>query len=105
MYELNLWDYGQLKQGQLGHVSVVVIGAVHQIVWLSTWLHCISWLPYVWVEPLTSSGQSVVIESDVCYFRSGMLICQWEPLQGSLSSAIVIGNILHCQPGFQRAPS
>lgn len=86
MYELNLQDYGQLKQGQLCHVSVVVSGAVSQIVWLSaSWEHggCISWLPYALVGPLISSGQYVVIASDACSFWSGMLICQCKPFQES----------------------
>lgn len=86
MHELNLQDYGQLKQGQLCHVSAVVIGAVNQIIWLSTsWEHggCFSWLPYVWVGPLISSGQYVVIGSDVCCFWTRMLICQSKPFRGS----------------------
>ena len=31
MHELNLWAHGELKQGPLCHVYVVVTGAVHQI--------------------------------------------------------------------------
>lgn len=86
MHELNLQDYGQLKQGQLCHVFVVVIGAVNQIIWLSKSCEhggCFPWLPYVWVGPLINSGQYVVIGSDICCFWTRMFICQSKPFQGS----------------------
>lgn len=106
MHELNLWDYGQLRQGQLCHVSMLVIDASHQIFCLHSGsvVGCTSWLLYV--RDITSSGHYVVIGKDVCYFWAGMFICQSKPLQQSIFLLLQFtGTVLHCQPGSQRAPA
>ena len=62
MHELNLWAHGELKQGTLCHVTVVVTGAIHQIFCSShsgSMVGCNSWIPYIWV---TSSGHMLLFK-------------------------------------------
>lgn len=90
MPELDLWSYGQFKWGQLCPMSVVVIGAIHQIfplspLWKHGRLYFLTFFVFGWDH--VSSGQYVLVVHHsvvMYYFWAGMFICQQEPIQGSL---------------------
>ena len=103
MPELDLWDYGELKWNQLCPMSVVVIGAVHQIFCFSPlWEHGRMYFLFFFMlgwGHVRNPGQYVMTVHHsivMYYFRAGVFICRHEPTQGSLPSATVTGNIVHC---------